>query len=309
MRARAGGQQSSATLTIKAVVATAQLTPEAVILTAGNSATLTATARDASGSVISDALFIFSLSNQSTANTASIIRSTPNTVTVRSAGAGSVTVVATYTRPSDNARIEDASLLTIKAASSTPIPTTGQVIINEALVSFADSTTQPRHDFIELFNTTNQTFDISGLSISFRLTDSVSPRTVVLPGAVGSGRTLIMPSGYFLIVNGAGTFGVTADYNAEVEGFDLTSAAGGIKIEIGGVRLDGLVYKERIDTALPAPFDTFGEGDVFVLDSSSSNRDLVRSPNGTDTNNNLNDFRRNGTAGNVKPKAANLTIP
>src|SRR5205085_4962260 len=75
-----------------------------------------------------------------------------------------------------------------------PVPTAGQVIINEALVSFATSGTQTRADFVELYNTTTQTLDISGLVISFRPSgNSNTPSTVTLPGAVGSRTTLILP--------------------------------------------------------------------------------------------------------------------
>jgi hypothetical protein len=189
-------------------------------------------------------------------------------------------------------------------------PTAGQVIINEALVSFA-SGTPTRNDFVELFNTTSQTLDISGLVVSYRTGGNTTASTITLPGAVGSGTTTIPANGYFLIVAGTDTFGVNADYNASAGpgGFDLTGNPGGIKIELNGVKLDGLSYKDQTTTTLSAPFDTFGEGSVFVANSTSANRDLIRSPNATDTNNNANDFRRNGTATSVTPKAANPTIP
>ncbi len=90
-------------------------------------------------------------------------------VTMRGDNVGTVTVVASYTRPSDGVTLEDTSALTVNATTSTPpVPATGQVIINEVLVDFATSSTQTRADFIELYNTTNQTLDISGLVVSYR---------------------------------------------------------------------------------------------------------------------------------------------
>jgi hypothetical protein len=187
-----------------------------------------------------------------------------------------------------------------------PIPSAGQLIINEALVSFANSATQTRRDFLELFNRTNQTLDISGLVISFRPSGSSNtPAAVALPGTPGSGATLIQPNTYFLMVNGADTFGVTADYNASA--FDLNNTTGGIKIEINGVKLDGLSYQGG--SAAPAsPFNSYGEGPVLVFTSGTTN-DLVRNPNATDSDNNASDFKRNGTTASVSPKAINPTLP
>jgi hypothetical protein len=196
-------------------------------------------------------------------------------------------------------------------SAASPLPAAGEVIINEAVVSFATSTTQTRNDFLELYNTTSQTLDISGLVISFRGPGSpASVSTVTLPGAVGSGTTLIQPNGYFLIVNGTDTFGVPADYNAGPN-LDFNNTTGGIKIEIspvsGTIKLDGLAYQGGA-TAPPVPYNSFGEGTVFTFSSGATN-DLIRSPNATDTNVNSADFRRNGTATSVTPKVANPTIP
>lgn len=184
-----------------------------------------------------------------------------------------------------------------------PAPSAGQVIINEALIAFASSSTQVRKDFLELYNTTNQTLDITDLVVSFRPAGSGNaPASLTLTHTAG-GRFLIQPRGYFLIVNGAETFGAQADFDASSGGFDLNNTTGGIKIEIGGVRLDGLAYQGG--SAPPAaPFNAFGEGTLLTFTSGSTN-DLIRSPNAADTNNNATDFRRNGTASSVSPKAAN----
>ncbi|HEX8652981.1 MAG TPA: lamin tail domain-containing protein [Pyrinomonadaceae bacterium] len=307
IRARAGGQESSSTLVIESVVASIELTPAATSVTVGNSTTFTATARDGSGNPISGITFVFSLRDQMPAGAATITATTANTVTVRGDLEGSVTVVASYTRPSDNVTLEDTSALTINNAPPAPQPTAGQVIINEALVAFATSTTQTRNDFLELYNTTAQALDISGMVVSFRPSGTGNtPATVTLPGAVGSNTTLIQPNSYFLVVNGAESFGAMADFNASTQGFDLNNTTGGIKIEVNGVKLDGLAYQGGA-TAPASPFNTYGEGAIFTFTSGTTN-DLIRSPNANDTGDNANDFRRNGTAANVTPKAANPTL-
>jgi uncharacterized protein (TIGR03437 family) len=301
VRARAGSEQSVAWLTLTPVVSSIDLAPASAAVAVGQTIIFTATARDGGGNPVSGVSFSFSLRNSSPADAATIASTTANTVTVRGAFPGSTIVVASYTRPSDGAVIEGTSALSISVPS---VPVPGEVIINEALVSFAASATQPRSDFLELFNTTSQTLDLSGLVITFRPGGSGNtPSAVTLPGAVGSRTTLMPPNGYFLIVNGAETFGVAADFNASGAGFDLNNTTGGIKIEIGGVKLDGLTYQGS--SAAPAPpFNTFGEGPIFIFSSGTTN-DLIRSPNARDTNNNASDFRRNGAAAAVSPKATN----
>jgi hypothetical protein len=212
-------------------------------------------------------------------------------------GAGTTQITAS----SANVTSQPATL----TVTAPPIPTAGQIIINEALVSFASSSTQTRNDFVELYNATNQTLDISGLVLTFRPSGSGNtPQSLSLPGATGSGSVLLSPRSYFLIVNGAETFGVAADFDARAAGgFDLNNTTGAVKLEIGGTQLDGLAYQGG--SAPPvAPFNTFGEGAIFTFNGGSTN-DLIRSPNAADTNNNAADFRRNGTISSVSPKAAN----
>jgi uncharacterized protein (TIGR03437 family) len=190
-----------------------------------------------------------------------------------------------------------------------PVAAAGQVVINEALVSSAapppsPSPTPLRRDFVELYNTTDQTLDISGLVVSFRSSGTNNtPAVVTLPGAVGSVTTHIRPHSYFLIVNGASTYGVLADFEVQNGGFDLNNTTGGIKIELGGAKLDGITYQSG-STPPAAPFNAFGEGSFLIFSSGTTN-DLIRSPNGADTNNNATDFKRNGTAASVTPKTAN----
>jgi hypothetical protein len=216
---------------------------------------------------------------------------------VTAIGAGTTQITAS----ADDVNSDPASL----NVTAPPVPAEGEVMINEALVSFASSTTQARRDFLELYNKTDRTLDISGLVISFRPSGSTNtPVTLTLPGATGSGATLIQPDSYFLIVNGADTFGVLADFNASA--FDLNNTTGGIKLEIGGVKLDGLTYQGG-SAAPAAPFNSYGEGPPLVFNGGTTN-DLIRSPQATDTGNNANDFRRNGTVNSVSPRAANPTI-
>ncbi|MCA1643644.1 MAG: Ig-like domain-containing protein [Acidobacteria bacterium] len=189
--------------------------------------------------------------------------------------------------------------------SAPPVAAAGQVIINEALVSFSTSTTQARADFVELYNTTGRALDISGLVVSFRGSGNVSAvSTVALAGAVGSLTTLIPPRGYFLVANAATTFGAAADYAAQGGVLNFNNSTGGIKIEIGGVKLDGLTYQNG-GTAPAAPFNSFGEGAALVFPDAPTTIDLIRSPNATDTNNNVTDFKRNTSTASVTPRAPN----
>jgi uncharacterized protein (TIGR03437 family) len=184
-----------------------------------------------------------------------------------------------------------------------PAPSAGQVIINETLVAFSSSSTQARRDFVELHNMTGQTLDITGLVITFRPSGSGNnPVSLTLARATGE-RFLIQPHGYFLVAGGADTFGVPVDFNAGEGGFDLNNTAGGIKLEIGGVKLDGLAYQGGA-TPPAAVFNAYGEGTLFAFTGGTTN-DLIRSPNAADTNDNATDFRRNGATSAVSPKAAN----
>jgi hypothetical protein len=180
-------------------------------------------------------------------------------------------------------------------------PAAGQLIINEALAAFAASSAETRRDFVELYNTTDAMLDITGLTIAFRPSGAGNtPVSVTIANAAGD-KFFIQPHGYFLISNGATTFGVAADFVAS--DLDLNNTTGAIKIESGGMKLDGLAYQSGA-TPPAAPFNAFGEGAILIFNSGATN-DLIRSPNAADTNNNATDFRRNGTLANVSPKTAN----
>ncbi|MGH9941043.1 MAG: lamin tail domain-containing protein, partial [Pyrinomonadaceae bacterium] len=220
--------------------------------------------------------------------------------------AGTVSVTASVNE------IAGRAALTIEPPA---VPAAGQVIINEALVAFSNTSTQARADFVELYNPTAQTLDISGLRISFRPAGSGNAaRSVTLPGAHGSHPTLIRPFGYFLVINGAQTFGagietvngITDGFNASSANFDLNNTTGGIELELNGVKLDGLTYQGG-STAPADLFRTYGEGSLLIFTGGATN-DLIRTPNAADTDHNATDFRRNGATANVTPKAPNPQI-
>jgi hypothetical protein len=266
------------------------VSPASATVAAGESQQFTARGFDQNGQEMTGLSFAWSSSDQTVATInesglATTLKGGATQVTASSGNVASVAATLSVTPP--------------------PVAAAGQVIINEALVSFATSTTQPRADFLELFNTTGQTLDISGLVVSFRALGNTSAiSTVTLPGAVGSRTTLIAPHAYFLIAGGATTFGVAADFDASTAGFDLNNSSGAVKIELGGIKLDGLRYQQNGNAVPPAAFDTFGEGTLFTFAGGTPN-DLIRSPNATDTNNNATDFRRNGTTASISPRAAN----
>jgi uncharacterized protein (TIGR03437 family) len=306
IRARAGGKEFAATLTIKpppSILTRLVLSPAAATIIVGGTQEFTAQAFDQYDQPFAVSSITFASDNAAVATIESVTH-TPGssaasaTVGGRTSGTAHITATASHDARSV---VSNAATLTVSAPPQ--VPTAGQVIINEALVAFATSTTQVRRDFIELYNTTDATLDITGLVVSFRPSGSGNtPVSVTLTNSAG-GRFLISPHGYFLIVNGAETFGVGADFDASAGDFDLNNTTGAVKIELGGVRLDGLAYQGG--SAPPAaPFNAYGEGAIFTFTGGSTN-DLIRSPDAKDTNNNATDFRRNGTISSVSPKAPN----
>lgn len=305
IRARAGGQQATANLNINpppSILTRIEIAPTAATASLGATQQFTARGFDQNNQEMMGITFNW-------------VSSDPNVAIIDQSGlATGVGIGSASITASSGQVVSNAASLQI-----TPpvIPSAGQLLINEALVSFSSSTTQPRADFIELYNTTAQTLDISGLSISFRPSGSSNTeRTLTLPGAIGSATTLVRPNAYFLIINGPQTFGATIEtingiadgfdagtFNSQTNYFDLNNTTGGIKLEINGVKLDGLTYQGGTTAPAP-PFNTFGEGALLIFSSGTTN-DLLRSPNAADTNNNATDFRRNGVIASVTPKAPN----
>jgi hypothetical protein len=296
VRARAGNWQAQAALNINPppqVLTRIEVTPTSAAIIVGGTKQFNAHAFDQNNMEIPGIVFAWASSNV-------------NVATINQSGlATGVGTGATAIRASAGQVTSDAASLSVTVPQ---VPTIGQVIINEALVSFT-AATPVRADFVELYNTTTQTLDISGLSVSFRASGNTSMVSVVtLPGSAGSGTTLIQPGSYFLIANGTATFGVMADYDASAQGFDINNSSGAVKIELNGVKLDGLRYQQNGSGLPPAPFDNFGEGTLFTFAGGTPN-DLIRSPNALDTDSNANDFRRNNSHAAVSPKTANPTLP
>lgn len=306
IRARAGGTEATATLTINPpprVLTRLVLSPATATIIVGGTHEFTAQAFDQDGQPLPVSSITFTSDGTSVATIDSVNHTSGSSearAIVGGRGVGTARITATAFDGSRNV-VSNAATVTVN--SPPQVPSTGQVIINEALVAFASSTTQARRDFIELYNTTDETLDITGLVVTFRPSGSGNAPLSVTLNDAARGRFLLAPHGYFLIANGAETFGVGTDFDASAGGFDLNNTTGAIKIEIDGVRLDGLAYQGG--AAPPAaPFNSFGEGTIFTFTSGATN-DLIRSPNASDTNNNAADFRRNGTTASVSPKAAN----
>lgn len=307
IRARAGGKEATATLTINpppSVLTRLVLSPAAATLNVGGTLQFTAQAFDQYDQPFPVSSITFASDDISVATVDSFKHtrgSSEASATIGGRGDGTARITATAY---DESRSISSNAATVTVNMPPQAPSAGQVVINEALVAFAASASQVRRDFIELFNTTDRTLDITGLVITFRPSGSGNaPLSFTLEDAAG-GRFLIAPHSYFLIANGADTFGVAADFDASVSNFDLNNTTGAIKIEFGGVRLDGLAYQGGA-TPPSAPFNAFGEGTIFTFTSGATN-DLIRSPDARDTNNNATDFRRNGTTSSVSPKTPNL---
>lgn len=296
VRARAGSQQAMATLVINPppqVLTRIEITPTTAAIIVGGTKQFSARALDQNSMEIPGVVFNWSSSNE-------------NVATINQNGlATGISAGSTQIRASADQVTSDAAALSVTVPQ---IPAAGQIIINEALISFTAGM-PTRADFVELYNTTTQTLDISGLVISFRASGNVSTvSSVTLPGSAGSGTMLVSPNSYFLIANGTTTFGVAADFDASAAGFDINNSSGAVKLEINGMKLDGLRYQQNGSAVPPAAFDNFGEGALFTFAGGTPN-DLIRSPNAVDTDNNASDFRRNNSHAAVSPKAANPTLP
>lgn len=296
LRARAGNQEAAVTLTINPppqVLTRIEVSPQSAAIIVGGTRQFNARGFDQNDMEINGLVFNWASSNESAA-----------TINQNGLATGIGTGVTQITASSAQVTSPPATL----TVTVPQVPTAGQVIINEALVSFTAGT-PTRTDFVELYNTTNQTLDISGLIISFRASGNTSTvSTLTLPGTVGSGATLIQPNSYFLVANGPTTFGVLADFDASLAGFDLNNSSGAVMIQINTVKLDGLRYQQNGSAVPPVAFDNFGEGALFTFAGGTPN-DLVRSPNAADTNNNATDFRRNNSHTTVSPKTANPALP
>ncbi len=252
--------------------------------------TCSATGGGACGGAGNDRTVTFS----SIANGASVVITLVATVNSSVSGGTTITNVATVASSTLDTDNSDNS-----ASQTTSV---NSIIINEALISFASGA--GRAKFLELYNTTNQPRDISGMAISFRPGGSGNtPSVITLPGAAGSNTTVVGAHSYFLVVNGASTFGVNGDYNPGAGNLDLNGTGGGIKIELNGIRLDGLTYQGSA-TAINATFAAYREGSIFTFTAATTS-DLVRTSTSIDTNNNLADFRLLSSTATVTPKAAN----
>ncbi|HWT02842.1 MAG TPA: lamin tail domain-containing protein [Pyrinomonadaceae bacterium] len=206
IRARAGGQADTSSLTVNPVVASVELDPASASAPATSTRTFTATARDSGGNVINGITFTFSLRDASPANAATIVGTTANTVTVRGDNEGSVTVVASYTRPNDGVTLEDTSALTITA----PPPRVTSVEVSPS--SAAINRGQTQQFTVTAFNGSTP---VSGVTYTWTSSDA-SVATVDQNGlatGVGIGTTTITvtaPDGL------GGTVSDTATLNVQV---------------------------------------------------------------------------------------------
>jgi uncharacterized repeat protein (TIGR01451 family) len=235
-----------------------------------------------------------------TVNVASPAATLTITATVSTTGAKTNTAEVTASGTPDSDSIpndgtgDDFASVTVTSASN--------LVINEALVAQQASPPADAKDFVELYNKSSQQIDISGLVITYRLSGTpAAPSTFTLPS-----NTLIPAGGYLLIANGSSAYGKVADFDASggTDLFNLNNSNGGIKIELNGVKLDGLAYRVGTGT-VTSPYDTYGEGNPFTGVTSSGLQDLIRSSTSSDTNDNATDFHRNGTVASVSAKAVN----
>lgn len=187
----------------------------------------------------------------------------------------------------------------------------GALLINE--FQYDDSSTDDR-EFVELYNSGANPVDISGYTVGTRDSGGVGASAsapVVIPGAVGSGTTVIPAGGYYVI----GNTGV-ANVNQVVLTGMLENDTETIELRDGpfatGALIDAVVYEGSAPFALPV--DVAAEQGANAYWPNHQGVDLAGTPlnvrtsvgryvNGYDTNNNGRNFGlRPGT-----PGAANST--
>ena len=187
----------------------------------------------------------------------------------------------------------------------------GALLINE--FQYDDSSTDDR-EYVELYNSGANPVDISGYTVGTRDTavGSGASAPVVIPGALGSGTTMIPAGGYYVIGNPG-----VANLNQSVASGMLENDTETIELRDGpfatGILIDAVVY-EGSATLAGLPADVLTERGANPYYPNHQGIDLAGTPlkpatsvarylDGVDSNNNGRDFAmRPGT-----PGAANAT--
>jgi hypothetical protein len=273
-----------ATLTVNPptpVLSSVSITPTSATIDAGQTQQYTAQALDQFGQPIGGVTITFSSSNTAVATVDSVSATTSTgsataTVTAHINGSSNITATA-----NDGTKLVASNPATLTVAQ---VFTPGSVLISEFRTRGPAGASD---EFIELYNPTSSTVTIGSLKVrASNSSGTISDRVTITAGTtLGSGC-------HYLIANTAYTGSVTPN---QTYGTGITDD-GGIAI----TQADGTTIIDQVGMSAGSAYK---EGTPLAALSTNVNQSYERKPggalgNGTDTNNNSNDFFLNATSSN-----------
>ncbi len=291
IRARAGGQQGTATLTVNSappVLTSVTISPLSATINAGQTQQFTGQALDQFGQPIGGVTITF-VSNNTTVATVDSVSPTSATgsatATVTGHTNGSAEIRATATNGTTTVTSTPATLTVASVANP------GDVVISEFRTRGPNGAND---EFIELYNRTTSPIDISGYKI-FRSNNTGATN---LTATITSG-VILGPGCHYLLTNSNSG----GPYSGSVAG-DQTygtgiTADGGIALTIpGGTATTGIIDQVGLSAG-----SAYKEGTPLAPFAGDAEQSYERKPggafgNGTDTDNNAADFLLNATSSN-----------
>jgi uncharacterized repeat protein (TIGR01451 family) len=291
IRARAGGQQGTAALTVNSappVLTSVTISPLSATINAGQTQQFTGQALDQFGQPIGGVTVTF-VSNNTTVATVDSVSPTSATgsatATVTGHTNGSAEIRATATNGTTTVTSTPATLTVASVANP------GDVVISEFRTRGPNGAND---EFIELYNRTTAPIDISGYKI-FRSNNAGATN---LTATITSG-VILGPGCHYLLTNSNSG----GPYSGSVAG-DQTygtgiTADGGIALTIpGGTATTGIIDQVGLSAG-----SAYKEGTPLAPFAGDAEQSYERKPggafgNGTDTDNNASDFLLNAASSN-----------
>jgi uncharacterized repeat protein (TIGR01451 family) len=285
IRARAGGQQDTATFTINSpppVLTSVTISPASVAIANGDSQLFTGQALDQFSQPIGGVTVTFSSNNLSVAtvdSTSATSGTDSATGTVGSHATGSAQITATATDGVNSVNSAPATL--------TVEPAAGQLLISEFRTRGPSGASD---EFVEVYNPTTSTQVIGGLKIrASNSSASISDRVTITAG------TTLGPGCHYLVANSSasGYSGATPANQTYTTGIT----------DDGGIAITGSTVTRVIDAVGMSSGSAYKEGTTLTSLAGTANQSYERKPggasgNGTDTNVNSADFFLNSGTSN-----------
>jgi uncharacterized repeat protein (TIGR01451 family) len=288
IRARAGGQQGSATFTINStppVLTSVTIQPASATIGVGDTQQFTAQAKDQFGQDIGGVTISFASSNTTvaTVDAVSATSSTGSaTATVTGRANGSAEIRATADNGNTTVTSSPAAL------TVAPVVSAGSVLVSEFRTRGPNGASD---EFVEIYNPTTSAVLIGGMKIrASNGSGTISDRVTITAGTMlGSGC-------HYLIANSTASTGYSGSTTPDQTYSTGITDDGGIAI----TRSDGTTILDQVGMSAGSAYK---EGTTLAALSVNTNQSYERKPggslgNGTDTNNNANDFFLNATSSN-----------